>query len=552
MCKHNVYFVLDPGRKLKDEEWGLEIECASPEFYKLLFSFSNENFTSFARKEFQKMKISLSQTFSQHLGITCSCIKPSDQQKLDHFIIGAVLSVCYELLPLVHLTKVTIHPDLSFEQIKTFCFSRHDALKKQTVQLFHGDKRSDEVWIAVENDVQDLGSAVVRDLLHEKKVTAIITKWENYDLSGYFLQCAALNEMDAKFLNLMKERYRDVDVSSDEKWAVFVGQKEIYGDLFKNMREDILALRKVKSSCGMPPSLRILFTFQEALDFVDQTVCTKHSEPIFWKVKNQPGKHNLLEVYALNTSSAQRALQIILGCFKEREFDDGELQKEAFELPVLKGDKFRGKIVCINGMKNKNVKIAGTEDVFEEYIDLLIKESNRLKKPVCKTVPVESTHILSFCETHHRDNFRKWSEYVNIEYIFGTKGTCGYIIKGLPQYLEKMEEIANELKIIISDVREIQFEEEEQNMKDMSKNAEFRKQRCEIEKEWNVDTFVEGVQGQDWSVENGFEWRFSSGPSFTLLILKSALPVETDVVLQPIRKNNVSGNFNLSDFSPEL
>lgn len=540
MCKHNFFFVLDPGRKLKDEEWGLEIECASPEFYKLLFSFSNENLTSFAKKELEKMKISLSQSFSHHLGKTCICIKPCDQRKLDNLIIGAVVSVCYELLTFVHLTKVTIHPDLSFEQIQTFCFSRHDAFKNSTVQVFYNEERCDEVWIAVENSVQDLGFAVLRDLLNEKKITMITQKWENYDLSGYFFQCAALNEMDANFLNLMKERYQDVDVSSDEKWAVFVGQTEIYESLFEKMREEISALRKVKSSCGMSPSLRILFTFQEALDFVDQTVNAKHSEPIFWKVKSQPGKNNFLEVYALNIVSAQKALQIIFGCFKEREFDDAELQKEAFELSVLKGDRFRGKTVCITGIKNKTVKIAGTEDVFEEYVDLLIKESNRLKKPICKTVQVKSTHILSFCKTHHRDIFTKWSEYVKIECIVGSKGTCGYIVKGLPQYLEK---IANELKIITSDVREIQFEEEEKDIKDMSENADFRKQRCEIEKEWSVDTFVEGVQGQDWSVEDGFEWRFSSGPSFTLLILKSALPVETDVVLQPIRKDNVSGNF---------
>lgn len=540
MCKHNFFFVLDPGRKLKDEEWGLEIECASPEFYKLLFSFSNENLTSFAKKELEKMKISVSQSFSHHLGKTCICIKPCDQRKLDNLIIGAVVSVCYELLTFVHLTKVTIHPDLSFEQIKTFCFSRHDAFKNSTVQLFYNEERCDEVWIAVENSVQDLGFAVLRDLLNEKKITMITQKWENYDLSGYFFQCAALNEMDANFLNLMKERYQDVDVSSDEKWAVFVGQTEIYESLFEKMREEISALRKVKSSCGMSPSLRILFTFQEALDFVDQTVNAKHSEPIFWKVKSQPGKNNFLEVYALNIVSAQKALQIIFGCFKEREFDDAELQKEAFELSVLKGDRFHGKTVCITGMKNKTVKIAGTEDVFEEYVDLLIKESNRLKKPICKTVQVKSTHILSFCNTHHRDIFAKWSEYVKIECIVGSKGTSGYIVKGLPQYLEK---IANELKIITSDVREIQFEEEEKDIKDMSENADFRKQRCEIEKEWSVDTFVEGVQGQDWSVEDGFEWRFSSGPSFTLLILKSALPVETDVVLQPIRKDNVAGNF---------
>lgn len=551
MCKHNIYFVLDPGRKLTDEEWGLKIECASPEFYKLLFSFSNENITSFAKKELQNFKVSLSQSYSHYRGKTCSCIKLRDQRKLDRFIIGAVVSVCYELLKFVHLTKVTIHPDFSFEQLKT-CFFRHDAFKNSTVQFFYNEKKSDEVWIAVESDFQELSFAVLRNLLNEKKLTMITQKWENYDLSGYFLQCAALNEMDAKFLNLMREKYQDVDVSSDEKWAVFVGQTEIYEDLLGKMKEEISALRKVKSSCGMPPSLRILFTFQEVLDFVDQTVNAKHSEPIFWKVKNQPGKNNLLEVYALHNGSAKKALQIILKCFREREFDDAELQKEAFELPVLQGDKFRGKIVCIAGMKNKTVKIAGTEDVFEEYIDLLIKESNRLKKPVCKTVQVKSTHILRFCETHHRDIFTKWSEYVKIEYTVGANGTCGYIIKGLPQYLGKMEEIANELKIITSDVREIQFEEEEKDIKDMSENAEFRKQRCEIEKEWSVDTFVEGVQGQDWSVENGFEWRFSSGPSFTLLILKSALPVQTDVVLQPIRKDNVSGNFNLNDLSPEL
>lgn len=546
MCKHNVYFVLDPGRKLKDEEWGLEIECASPEFYKLLFSFSNENLTSFAKKEFQKMKISLSQTFSHHLGITCSCIKPSDQRKLDHFIIGAVLSVCYELLPFVHLTKVTIHPDLSFEQIKTFCFSRHDAFKKHTVQLFHSDKRSDEVWIAVENDVQDLGSAVVGDLLHKKKITETTQIWEKYDLNGYFLQCAALNEMDALFLNIMKERYQDVNIYSDGMRAVLFGRKKIDGDFFEKMREDILALRKARCSHAISPSLRILFTYQEAMDYIDQTAHAKHSEPFFWTVTNQQGKTSVLEVYALNTSSANSALQIILGCLRLREFDDAQLHKEAFKFPVLEGNKFQGKIAYV-GMKNMTVQIAGTEDIFEEYIDILINESIRLKKPVCKTVPVNSSNILSYCETHYQDHFREWKQFVDIEIIVGANGTCGYTIKDPYQNSKKIEEIANELKKIISNVQEIQFEEDN-NIIDMSKTAEFRKQRCEIEKEWGVDTIVEGVPGQEWSVEDGFEWRFENGPSLTLIILQSALPAETDVILQPFRKDNIPGNFNLKSF----
>lgn len=548
MCKHHVHFVLDPGRKLKDEEWGLEIECASPDFYKLLFSFSNENLTSFAKKEFQKMKISLSQTFSHHLGRTCPCIKPCDQRKLDHFIIGAVVSVYYALLPYVHLTKVTIHPDLSFEQIKTFCFSRHDAFKKHTVQLFYTEKRSDEVWIAVENDVQVLGSAVVRDLLTEKKVTTITQEWENYNLSGYFMQSAALNEMDGLFLNLMKERYRDVNISSDRKQALLYGQKVIDMDFFEKMREDILALRKVR--CSHPissPSLKILLTYQESLDFIDQTAHAKHSEPFFWTVIKQQGKPNLLEVYALNTSSANSALRILFGCLKQREFDDAHLHKDAFKFSVLKGDKFRGKIAYI-GMKNKTIQIAGTEDIFDEYIDILDNESIRLKKPVCKTVSVSSSNILSYCETHYQDYFKKWTQCVDIETIVGTNGTCCYTIKGPCQNLEKIKEIANELKQIISDIREIQFEVEENDIMNMSKTAEFRKQRCEVEKEWSVDTLVEGIPGQEWSTEDGFEWRFENGPSFTLLILKSALPTETDVVLQPFRKDNIPGNFNFKSF----
>lgn len=548
MCKHNVHFVLDPGRKLKDEEWGLEIECASPDFYKFLFSFSNENLTSFAKKEFQNMKISLSQTFSHHLGITCPCIKPCDQRKLDHFIIRAVVSVYYALLPSVHLTKVTIHPDLTFEQIKTFCFSRHDAFKKHTVQLFNNEKRSDEVWIAVENDVQDLGSAVVRDLLTEKKATTITQEWENYNLSGYFMQSAALNEMDGLFLNLMKERYRDVNISSDRKRALLYGQQEIDMNFFEKMREDILALRKVR--CSHPissPSLKTLLTYQESLDFIDQTAHAKHSEPFFWTVIKQQGKPNLLEVYALHTSSANSALRILFGCLKQREFDDAHLHKDAFKFPVLKGDKFRGKIAFI-GMKNKTVQIAGTEDIFDEYIDILNNESIRLKKPVCKTVSVSSSNILSYCETHYQDYFKKWTQYVDIETIVGTNGTCCYTIKGPCQNLEKIEEIANELKQIISDIREIQFEVEENDIMNMSKTAEFRKQRCEVEKEWSVDTLVEGIPGQEWSTEDGFEWRFENGPSFTLLILKSALPTETDVVLQPFRKDNIPGNFNFKSF----
>lgn len=59
MCKYNFFFVFDFGRKLKDEEWGLEIECVFLEFYKLFFSFLNENFILFVKKEFEKMKIFL-------------------------------------------------------------------------------------------------------------------------------------------------------------------------------------------------------------------------------------------------------------------------------------------------------------------------------------------------------------------------------------------------------------------------------------------------------------------------------------------------------------
>lgn len=542
MSKCNYFFALDPGMKLKDEEWELHIECAFPEFYKMIYIFSSENCKSHAKEHFKSMNISLNDVLSSSLKVVCECIKPMGRMKLDISFIRDVILVCNELLSMVDVTKLTMHPNIEFEQIKDFCFTRHLACKNSTILLFHDEEKNDEFWVVGEKTDQKIGIAVVEDLHDNKMVSKYSLELENHDLRGYFVQKADFNEMDIRLFNFLKtiksfaERYRDVNVSNSGRQVLILNQNEVQEDLFKNIRKNISTLSRSKQRFSVSPSLRKLLNYHEAVEFVNQTVHAKHDESVIWTVTDQ-SETAYIEIYALQFSTAQNGMKTIQGCFKEREFDITQLQKEALQLPVLESERYRGKIAQMD-MKNNCVKISGTIDMFDEYIDLLQNEFNRLKKPFCKTVEVKSRHVLSFCETHYEINFREWKKSVEIDAVYKDE-RCGFTIKGST---EKVKFVGNELKKLSLDIKEKQFEENIMDIMNLSGNRQFRRQRCDIEKEWNVDIIVEGIPGQDWSVEDGFEWCFENGLSFSLITLKSALPVKTDVVLHPYPKLNVKGN----------
>lgn len=544
MSKSNYIFALDPGMRLKDEEWELHIECAFPEIYKMIYIFSSENCKSHAKEHFKSMNISLTEMLSSSSKVVCECIKPMGQMKPDISFIRDAISVCNSLLSMVDITKLTMHPNIEFKQIRDFCSTRHLAYSNSTILLFQDEEKNDEFWVAVEKTDQKLGIAVVEDLHDSKMASKYSSELENHDLRGYFVQKADFNEIDIRLFNFLKknksfaERYKDVNVSSSGKQVLILNQNEVQEDLFKNIRKDISVLSRIKQRFSVSPSLRKLLNYHEAVEFVNQTVHAEHNESVIWTVTDQSNT-TYIEIYALQHSTARNGMQTIQGCFKEREFDITQLQREALQLPILEGDRFRGKIAQMD-MKNNCVKISGTIDIFDEYIDLLQNELKRLTKPVCKTVEVKSRNVLSFCETHYEINFREWKKSVEIDAVYrdGT-GRCGFTIKGSA---EKVKIIGNELKNISSDIKEKQFEEKLMDIMHLTGNRQFRRQRCDIEKEWNVDTILEGIPGQDWSVEDGFEWCFKKGLSVSLMTLKSALPVKTDVVLHPYPKQNVKGN----------
>lgn len=536
--KHNYFFVVEAETRVKDEERELQVECSPTEYLKLLFIFSNETLKMKAKEKFRSFKIILCEKYSMRLEKTCMCMKPKGRTKLDGLFIDDALSACKSLFPLVHIKKMVMDPSTCIEEIKTYCFSGHDACKETKLQLFQ-KIGSDKVWMAIEHEILDFGNEVIKDLISNNLATECPLEQKNHKLIAYFVQSAVLKDKDLRLFNLLNmlkknkylaDKYEGMNVSEKENWVIISGHKEIHEDLFEKM---------MTQSGSVPPSLNELLNNHEVLEFIFQNFQAKHpNEPMCWMVAEQSGK-SFLEAYALK-SSAINVFETILHCFKEIKFEYACLQKDAFLLPDLKGDKFRGKIGI---MDTENfVKITGTVDVFEEYIDLLQKESDRLKKPVCKTIDMNSINILRFCETYHQDSFRKWKKIVDIKPIV-RDGKCCYTIKGSPKHQGIVEEIENELQKLLTSivVKEVVSKEEMINM-DLSRNQELRKKRCEIEREWSVDTVFESVPGQDWSVEDGFEWHFQNGQSFTILTLKSALPVETDVVLHPCPMANIKGN----------
>lgn len=531
--KHDYSFVVEAEKRFKEEEWELQVECSLTEYLKLLFIFSNETLKMKAGKTFQSLKIILHEGYSMRLKTTCMCIKPEGHTELDGLFIDDVLSAFKSLFPLVHLIKIVMDQSTGFEEIENYCLANHKACEKNLVHLFYNEKRRDEIWVAVEHGLQDFGNEVVKDLLSNKLATECPLEHENNNLIGYFVQSAASKYKDLRLFDLLKEnkylaeKYQDMNVYENDKWVVISGQKEIHKYLFEKL---------TVQSWSVPPSLKELLNNHEVVDFINQSIQAKHpNEPMIWMLTEK----SILEMFALHKNSAICGMKTVQQCFLERYFDDAYLQKEAFQLQELKGEKFRGKI-NITYLKT-SVKITGTVDVFEEFIALLLKESDRLKKPLCKTVKVKNKNILNFLETHYQDNFRKWRKSVDISAVVRDE-TCGYAIKSSTANSDKIAEIREKLEMILSDITEITVVDGKIQL-DLTGNREFRRQRCDIEKEWNVDTILEGIPGQDWSVEDGYEWCFQSGQSFTLLTLKSALPAETDVVLQPRPKLNVKGNF---------
>lgn len=93
-------------------------------------------------------------------------------------------------------------------------------------------------------------------------------------------------------------------------------------------------------------------------------------------------------------------------------------------------------------MKNNCVRIFGINDIFDEYIDILEKEIECLKKLLCKIVEVGSRNVFRFCEIYLEVDFMKWKKSVEIDVVF-KDGKCGFIIKG---FVEKVEIVGNELK----------------------------------------------------------------------------------------------------------
>lgn len=533
--KHEYSFLVEEER-LNEEEWGLLVECSQTEYLKLFFIFSNETLKMKAGKKFQSLKIILHEGYSMRHKTTCMCMKPEGHTKLDGLFIDDVLSAFKSLFPLVHLTKIVMDQSTGFEEIENFCHANHDACRKNLVHLFYNEKMRDEIWVAVEHRLQDFGNEVVKDLLSNKLATKFPLEQENYNLSGYFVQSAALKDKDLRLFDILKEnkyhaeKYQGMNVYGNDKWVVTSGQKEIHKYLFEKV---------TVQSWYVPPSLKELLSNHEVVEFINETIQAKYpNEPMIWMVAEQSEK-SILKMFALHKSSAMCGMKTVQQCFVERNFDDAYFQKEAFQLPVLKGEKFKGKIK-ITDFKT-SVKITGTVDVLEDFTALLLKESDRLKKPVLKTVKVEKINVLNFLETHHQDNFRKWRKSVDISAVVRNEKCC-YVIKCPSANIEKIAEINNELQMLLSNITEITVLEEKIQL-DVTRNREFRRQRCNIEKEWNVETIVQGIPGQDWSIEDGYEWRSQNGQSFILLTLKSALPAETDVVLQPRPKLNVKGNF---------
>lgn len=525
--------------------------CAFPEIYKMIYIFSSDSCKSHAKEQFNRVNILLNDIYIPSLNIVRECIKPMSRMKLDQEFIHDIISVCDGLLSTVDVTKLTMHANIDFEQITHFCKTRHLACKNSAIHLFHDEEKKDEFWVVVEKADKKLCNSVVDDLHHHKMATRYSTELENHDLSGYFVQKADLNEIDVSLFRFLKrnksfaERYKDVNVSQSGRQVLILDKKEIEKDLFKKVRDDISALSRSKQSFSVSPSLRTLLNNHEVVEYVNRTVNAEHDESVFWTLVDHV-ERSYIEIYGLQYSVARIGRQTILGCFKEKEFDITKLQREAFQLPVLEGERFRGKIAQTD-MKNNRVRIFGTNDIFDEYIDILEKEIERLKKPSCKTVEVGSRNVLRFCETHLEVDFMKWKKSVEIDAVF-KDGKCGFTIKGSA---EKVEIVGNELKQILSDVIEVQFEEKKTDIMDLTENRQFRIQRYEIEKEWDVDTIVDGVPSQHWSIRDGLEWRFENGPSHTLLIVKSALPVDVDVVLQPFPKDNVLGKFNFKVLSPD-
>lgn len=536
--KHEYSFLVEEER-LNEEEWELLVECSQTEYLKLFFIFSNETLKMKAGKKFQSLKIFLHEGYSLRLKTICMCMKPEGHTKLDGLFIDDVLSAFKSLFPLVHLTKIVMDQSTGFEEIENYCHANHDACKKNQVHLFYNEKMRDEIWVAVEHGLQDFGNEVVKDLLSNKLATECPLEQENYNLIGYFVQSAALKDKDLRLFDLLREnkylaeKYQGMNVSGNDKWVVISGQKEIHKYLFEKV---------AMQSWFVSSSLKELLNNHEAVEFINQSLQAKHpNEPMIWMVAEHSEK-SILEMFALHKSRAIFGMKTVQQCFKEIYFDDAYLQKEAFQLQELKGEKFKGNIE-ITYFKT-SVKIIGTVDVFDEFIDLLLKESDRLKKQLCKTVRVKNRHILNFLETHHQDNFRKWRKSVDISAVVRDE-ICGYAIKSSTANSDKLVEVREKLVMILSDITEITVVDEKTQL-DLTGNREFRRQRCDIEKEWNVDTILEGIPGQDWSVEDGYEWCFQSGHSFTLLTLKSALPAETDVVLKPRPKLAVKGNFTIN------
>lgn len=537
--KHDYSFVVEAEKRLKEEEWELQVECSPTEYLKLLFIFSNDTLKMKAKEKLNSFQIILHEGYSMRLKTTCMCMKPEGHTKLDGLFIDDVLSAFKSLFPLVHLTKIVMDQSTGFEEIENYCHANHDACKKNLVHLFYNEKMRDEIWVAVEHGLQHFGNEVVKDLLRKKLATKCPLEQENYNLIGYFVQSAALKDKDLRLFGLLKEnkylaeKYQGINVYGNDKWVVFSGQKEIHKYLFEKV---------AVQSWSVSPTLKELLNNHEVVEFINETIQAKHpNEPMIWMVAEHSEK-SILEMFALHNSSAICGMKTVQKCFVERCFDDDYLQKEAFQFQGLKGEKFKGKIK-ITYLKTF-VKITGTVDVFEEFIALLLKESDRLKKPVCKTVKVKNRNIFNFLETHHQDNFRKWRKSVDISAVVKDE-KCGYAIKSSAANSDKIVEIREELEMILSDITEITVVDEKIQL-DLTGNREFRRQRCDIEKEWNVDIIIEGIPGQDWSEEDGIEWHFQNGQSFTILTLKSALPVETDVVLHPYPKANIKGNFRLT------